>query len=942
MAVLLVSLVAATVTPGCTQRGTGVGDSEGDSSSDVPSEACSPGETRCSDDGTTAYVCSPEGIDWETLEVCPEGASCLDGQCNCGNCAIRVSGLCSPVGVTTCPQGWKGSDQCICEPVFAESCADDEIVFPDGTCAHVGPDLGASVLGCERDAIGVTRCLPLEGEDCPPGFRQTLVGSCLPVGVDSPCAGGLFGDHTWPEGTIFVDPEGGENGNPGLTPDDPVQSIVFAMNKAPEGGTIALGAGVYDEGFTLAKSLSIRGKCAEEVLLAGNVNSIFPGFATAVQINGETSASISDLSIRVVDVGLIVYSSEDVLVDNIRFVEGDPNGLAMLVGGGKDITVNRCSFGEWPAGDQSGIQAMTGITVQMHPESFVVRDSEFLYTYGAAVKFWGGSGILEGCLFHGIDGMALYVDTHESYGPSTVTLKDTTMVAARGINAMLVGGSLSLERCLIKDPVPMDGAQIVASGSPPAQAALALVSQPSASGDRPTLTVKDSVIIGTTFAGVVASDTSLVFRRNYLGNVQFGANEDSAVGYGVMCGGCPTWVVEGNVFSDVPGHAVDVSLKKAPHAETPVQVVSGNLITASVPEDQPWISSGVAVWESETALVERNLIAVDSNCGVRISGLQSGGQYSTGVASAEVLSNVIVDPQPNTWIDTIDDDAVGEMNLGVMVQYGASAEVRDNLILTNHGPGAAAGIHVLFDASAKVQGNRIADLGSEEETQGTLFGIIAQSESDIDASQNTILARSFNSTGISVHDHGSGSIASNTILGGGEQWDELVGESVLLSSGLGLGLWVAKGSDLQIDGNLIRSFWGTGVAVSQSAATLRHNLVENGRGEADPSNGYSGDGLAVIYGAQVSLCENVFRGNERYGLFFKQAAGTLVGNQIEANGIGLGLDVLHENDVDWEHNIFQENLEQDVSAGLDLIINTEQFPFPGDEEIIISPPPLCE
>ena len=100
---------------------------------------------------------------------------------------------------------------------------------------------------------------------CPEGFRWSAGGaSCLPDIAG--CPADPFGGVAEGPGVVFVDAaaqRGTGDGSRGA----PVTTLQAALAIVPSGGTIAITDGLYQAGFDLGQTVTLRGRCAATVVL---------------------------------------------------------------------------------------------------------------------------------------------------------------------------------------------------------------------------------------------------------------------------------------------------------------------------------------------------------------------------------------------------------------------------------------------------------------------------------------------------------------------------------------------------------------------------------------------------------------------------------------------------------------------------------------------------
>jgi hypothetical protein len=131
--------------------------------SETPTEACTDGETKCSDDGTSIEKC--ENGEWLLEEECEEGFICENGECVPDEFCTEYGDDCY-ISASPCDEETEYTSEerdgqyCCCEDTF---CQDQgcELVM-DGECPE-----GTDPIGERED--GALCCCEKEEEECPDG-----------------------------------------------------------------------------------------------------------------------------------------------------------------------------------------------------------------------------------------------------------------------------------------------------------------------------------------------------------------------------------------------------------------------------------------------------------------------------------------------------------------------------------------------------------------------------------------------------------------------------------------------------------------------------------------------------------------------------------------------------------------------------------------------------
>lgn len=231
---------------------------------------------------------------------------------NSGPCApdeIEVASDCIPVGWHICPAGFEtASGGAGCQPVLPEeSCpAGSRPSLGTESCVAVGWQSCADPFRAARSGWGCEAVLPAAA--CL-GATRAAVGneSCVPLGDCS-------APFPPAEATIVVDDDFGP---PDLGPTR-FRTIAQAVTAAPSGAVIAIDAGTYAEGIWPTRTVTLVGRCAEQVILDGTglgVPGVYTTGARDIVVRGVTLRGHFQ-GARAQGGGSILV--EDVLIENAR------------------------------------------------------------------------------------------------------------------------------------------------------------------------------------------------------------------------------------------------------------------------------------------------------------------------------------------------------------------------------------------------------------------------------------------------------------------------------------------------------------------------------------------------------------------------------------------------------------------------------------------------
>ncbi len=327
---------------------------------------------------------------------------------------------------------------------------------------------GASELPlCERGAGGAlpdpARCVlvgvPWESRYCPPGFivdtaAKVGEGALPPCKADPlDCGADPYGDSTLQDapGVFFVDGAAGDDSAAGSR-DAPLRTIAAALAQAPALGTIAVAAGTYTESLVIDKALTLRGRCAAMVTVAG------PAGAYVSEINaGAGQGNVGVTGIRFTGPGEFVYVTakvpvtlERVWIDGVRSVGLGVSGEGTVVDARSMViqgTLPRAEDGNFGTGVEAGGAARLTLTdVRVSRNRFLglnflggsdvtalrvlidgtlPQESDQAYGYGASVAV-GSSLSLTSARVQGNRGIALRFSDPGTIVEVTRTLVDLT------------------------------------------------------------------------------------------------------------------------------------------------------------------------------------------------------------------------------------------------------------------------------------------------------------------------------------------------------------------------------------------------------------------------------------------------------------------------------------------------------------------------------------
>jgi hypothetical protein len=267
--------------------------------------ACSPADTLIAPIAPVATVCPsgfrPDGDLCEPVlpsQACPPNARPSLGSTDC-----------VAVGWSTCPQGFRA----------AASGWGCDSPLPASSC-----------IGATREALGESTCRPLG--DCTAAFPPA--GASLFVDDD------FSGSHL--DATHF-------------------NSIGAALAAAPGGATIAVFPGRYVDALTPARSVTVVGACAEQVIVDGS-SLTDPGLSVPAPI----TVTLSGVTLSGHAYGLAATGGAQVTVSGVQVTKARMAGVYLSQANTRmelDDSVVRDSLGPTPDASGLGAQVDPGATL---------------------------------------------------------------------------------------------------------------------------------------------------------------------------------------------------------------------------------------------------------------------------------------------------------------------------------------------------------------------------------------------------------------------------------------------------------------------------------------------------------------------------------------------------------------------------------------------------
>ncbi len=312
------------------------------------------------------------------------------------------------------------------------------------------------VVGCVVGTPGQADCpadaLAEVAPLCPLGF---VVDPTLPVAQGglprckpdpARCAALPFGlAGPLPADALYVDASAGDDANSG-TLAKPFATVAAAVAAAKPNQTVAIQAGAYNGSVTIAKPITLRGRCAEQVHLFGNLST--PAITFALAGGDKQGARGVALSLHGIGRGVEVSGAGSVQLEDIWL--GGVTTAGVLVKAGAVQARRLVVDGTLPNQDKlfgDGI-AVTGGSLQ-------VQEGRITRTLNAGASAHGGTTLELASVV--IDGVEPQVKTAEfGYGVSAQSGAQVSLLGVRvhgasrnGIFVSDAGTALSANRLLV-------------------------------------------------------------------------------------------------------------------------------------------------------------------------------------------------------------------------------------------------------------------------------------------------------------------------------------------------------------------------------------------------------------------------------------------------------------------------------------------------------------
>lgn len=712
------------------------GEADGQSLPDVVEGAdttiemvCSPGEEQCADDGAGVMRCSSNGQQWLQLFVCPQGSTCGDGACLCGQCENLTESGCEPAGVPECPEGWVVDGECGCAPPEL-GCGPGEVpLLASGECLPVGPVCpeGWTQL---PDAGG---CEPVLNTDCSEGEFADLTSGCVPVGSvgsDDPvygCGTDWWGlDFDVPQGAdvLYVRKSAGTCEGPG-TQKEPFSNIKCALDASKNGDVIVLGAedeGDSYVGFMMSNKtdLTVRGRCPELVRVMGDKVGL-GGIDGAIGLNMTVRIRLENFTVSSDNAtGIVVYKSEDVTLRNLVISDNFGNGVFIIDSDdvtlkGLEITDNRVGDGpNWGEGvnvqgssvrlqncrvnsnSYFGVSVLVDSDVEI--ENCVLSDTQMVPNEGngAGLNIQGGSTVsVSGSLVEGNHEAGVFVhDSILTMMSSRVSDTGPNGVGNRGRGVEVQPGStVVLEDCAVtgntlggvgalESEVTVAGT-LVAETKPLAKPGPGLT--PGGRGiefaDCPVAVVSNCTVRDNVEGGIGAFDSALQLSDSVVRDTSAAASGDYGAGVTIIMTSQPKQPAAATIERCVIRNSTNGAIVTW---SAPV-TVERCVIRDTAPGAGNEHGRGIEVAGSPEFILRESLVAGSVQAGVFVD-----DTFLT--VERSVISGVLA-------------DSSGNWGMGIFSQYSPSSQVLESAIRQTHGFGIR-----LHASQGVVEGSWVGDV----------------------------------------------------------------------------------------------------------------------------------------------------------------------------------------------------------------------------------------
>ena len=574
---------------------------------------------------TVDLVYCPDGlVPWSADQCAPR-----IGQCDNPWELPLIGGQCMAVGPRGCEKTWHPDSDADCQAGELMPCPDGLLEAEDGT-----------------------HCIPRFDDSCGDLEIPVLGGGCAgPIGAATDCPDGPFPEApTEAQFVLYANSDSTCTEGCGSY-SSPFPSIQAAVEAAPPGACVLVGAGTFDEGIVIDKSVQVVGLCAAKTVLTGSVAVASEQTAlqtAAVLVTDSAFAELRDISITSAGPGVVVLHKAKLAAEGLKLSACE--GAALFVGGESTLTI---------------------------ADSLVIETA-------AAADSWG-------------EGVGLWVNNGSSAKVTRVVMEAST---GAGVVATGQGTAVVLEDCLVRGTRPGDewsgcGIRVDQDGS--ADLESTVLEENSGSG-----LVADS--------GAAVWVNQSVIRDNLPdADLLVGGGFDARGGSSIIATDC---LVSGNRVSGVRAQDQLTSLtiercvieEKSPADEEkkgPTElVVAGCIIAQTRPNNQGAQGQAMVLGSNTVAQISTSLIRDNNTTGVLISSRSDTAVLLNDCAVLHSMAGGAWLEEPETGESRKEFQVFGD---GVaIVGEGAAVDISDLLVMDN----ARCGVYYC-EAAGTVSGSVI-------------------------------------------------------------------------------------------------------------------------------------------------------------------------------------------------------------------------------------------
>lgn len=256
----------------------------------------------------------------------------------CARGHVLGPGGCMPVGIQGCADLFVEDDN-LCRPAMAKCPAGTIPKFDEG-CIAVG------IPRCAPEFVGDDGlCRPTMAK-CPTGTFATPEAGCVTVDGPDGCGSGPWGNIPRGPGNLYVDPSYAGEDSDGSEA-RPLTTLSAALELVPEGGTIALAEGTYDEPLIITRPLAVVGRCAARVRVRGVSSIVHPSAIVSVLDAGEVR--LRGIEIGGDGAGVVATGASHVALERVHIKRAAHAGV--LASGGARVSVAQ----SWIDGTRPGV-----------------------------------------------------------------------------------------------------------------------------------------------------------------------------------------------------------------------------------------------------------------------------------------------------------------------------------------------------------------------------------------------------------------------------------------------------------------------------------------------------------------------------------------------------------------------------------------------------------